>query len=460
MADDLDEELHADLPPRYSEERLAAEFTRQNGAQWRYVEVWSRWFSWDGRRWAGEDTLRAFDLARKVAREMSVQARFDEELQPQQREKVALSIASAKTIAAIERLARADRVHAVTSDLWDRDPWVLNTPTGVLYLNTGKIGPHVPDAYQTKLTSAGISGECLAWMAFLARVTADDGELQAFLQRFVGYSLSGSTREHALLFLYGLGGNGKSTFINALLGAFGDYAIVAPMETFMESFVSRHPSELAMLRGARLVVAQEVEDGQRWAASKIKQLTGGDVIQARYMRQDWFSYLPQFKLLLSGNHKPSFRSIDEALRRRFFLVNFGQTIGADERDKTLPEKLHAERAGILSWAAEGCAEWQRIGLAPPASVVEATSAYLEDEDLMRTWLDECCEKDRSAFCPVAELHSNYQGWAERGGEKFLGMKRFSQALEDHGFVRDRKNKNRVRVFEGIRLRQEQGRLDG
>ena len=443
----------------YSEERLSAEFTLLYGQELRYVDAWSRWFFWNCQRWIAETTLKAFDLAREVARDMSAQARFDENLPQQQREKIAFTIASAKTIAAIERLARADRAHAMTVEQWDVDRWLLNTPDGILYLRTGKIGLHLPDAYMTKITAAGISGACPFWHKFLARVTGDDDELQKFLQRFVGYCLTGATHEHALLFLYGLGGNGKSTFISTILGVLGDYATTAPMETFVESYTDRHPTDLAMLRGARLVVAQEVEDGQRWAASRIKMLTGGDEIRARFMRADFFAYTPQFKLLLSGNHKPAFRHVDEAIRRRFLLVPFTQTISAEERDKTLPEKLQAERGGILAWAVAGCLEWQRIGLAAPRSVVDATNAYMEDEDLMRTWLQECCERSNSAFCSVAELHLSYQRWAERAGEKFLGVKRFSQALEDHGYMRDRANGNRVRGFRGINLRAAQGRLD-
>jgi len=449
----------SELPPKYCEERLAAEFTRRNGPEWRYIDAWSRWYLWDGRRWLAEETLRAFDIAREVARDISTEARHDMNLEPNQRQRVASSIATAKTIAAIERLARADRVHAMTNEQWDVDPWLLNTPDGIVYLRSGKTGPHVPDAYMTRITAARTSGMCPSWHAFLARVTGDDRELQAFLQRFVGYCLTGSTQEHALLFLYGLGGNGKSTFISAILGAFGDYATTAPMETFVESYTDRHPTDLAMLRGARLVVAQEVEDGQRWAASRIKQLTGGDMVRARFMRQDFFEYTPQFKLLLSGNHKPAFRHVDEAIRRRFLLVPFTQTITAEERDKVLLEKLKAERAGILAWAIAGCLEWQRTGLAPPPSVVGATAAYLEDEDLMRTWLTECCESDHSAFCPVAELHASYQAWAMRAGEKYLGLKRFSQAFEDHGYTRDRSTGNRVRGFRGVCLRQQQGRLN-
>lgn len=448
-----------DLPPQYSEERLAAEYTIRFGADWRYVAEWSRWYSWCGTRWAPDATLHAFDQARVVAREASARARHDEALPTRGREGIATAIASSKTIAAIERIARTDRVHALASGDWDKDEWLFNTPGGIVDVRTMKPSPHERSLYITKLAGAAPGGGCTTWNTFLKRVTGNDVELERFLQRFIGSCLTGCTRDHALLFCYGLGGNGKTTFLSTIAGALGDYATTAPMETFVETHSERHPTDLAMLRGARLVVAQEVEDGQRWAISRIKQLTGGDTVRARFMRQDYFEYTPQFKLILAGNHKPSFRQVDEAIRRRFLLVPFTQTIGPAERDTRLVEKLRGEWPGVLAWAMAGCKEWQAHGLQPPESVRAATAAYLEDEDLLRTWLSEACETDSKGFATVSELHASYQGWAERAGERFLGMKRFSQALEDHGFRRDRLNGgNRVRGFGGLRLRTAQGRL--
>lgn len=442
------------LPPKYSEDRLAAEFTRQYSLDWRYCDAWGKWLVWDGHRYAPELTLRAFDASRGVARMVSARALVDDELTAARQEKTASAIASAGTIAAIERLARADRAHAMASDAWDRDTWLLNTPAGIVDLRTGKVSPPVREHYMTKITAAGMGGHCEKWLAFLDRVTAGDAELQGFLQRFVGYCLTGATREHALLFLYGVGGNGKSTFLNTILGLMGDYATTAPMATFVESFGNSHPTDIAMLRGLRLVAASEVEDGARWAASRIKSLTGGDPVRARFMRQDFFEFVPEFKLILSGNSKPSFRTVDDAIRRRFLLVPFTQTIRAEERDKGLGDALRKEWQGILAWAVEGCLEWQYRGLEPPESVLAATSAYFEDEDLLKIWLQECCVREPSAFCAVAELHASYQAWAERSGEKFLGLKRFGQAIEDHGFAREQLTTGkRSRGFVGVRLVQ-------
>ena len=277
-------------------------------------------------------------------------------------------------------LAQSDRVHAATVDQWDADPWLLNTPDYVIDLRTGVQRTHSPEDYITRLAAVSPGGECPTWHAFLDRVTAGDKELQSFLQRVAGYSLTGITTEHALFFLYGKGANGKSVFVNTIAGILADYHKTAPIETFTAAHGDRHPTDLAMLRGARAVTATETEEGRKWAESRIKALTGGDRISARFMRQDFFEYTPQFKLIIAGNHKPGLRSVDEAIRRRFNLVPFTVTIPPDERDPKLTEKLKAEWPGILQWMVEGCLEWQRIGLAPPKVVAEATAAYLEAED--------------------------------------------------------------------------------
>lgn len=304
----------AGAPTDTSDDALAVAFTARHGAGFRYVAKWGKWFKWTGTHWSEEPTLEVFDLARAVCRDATLG-----ENMPGTRNR----IASAATVAAVERLARADRQHAATVDQWDADPWALNTPAGVVDLTTGRMSAHRPDAYMTKITgTAPKRGARPTWTAFLDRATGGDPDLAAFLQRVAGYCLTGSTRDHALFFFYGTGGNGKGVFLNTLIGIFGDYATTSPMETFTASVGDRHPTDLAMLRGARLVTAQETEEGRQWAESKIKSLTGGDPITARFMRQDFFTFTPAFKLLIAGNHKPGLRNVDEAMRRRFHLVPF------------------------------------------------------------------------------------------------------------------------------------------
>jgi putative DNA primase/helicase len=432
-------------PPEYSDEALALRFSARHAAAARYVAAWGKWLFWIGSRWRFDDTLGVFDLARKVCRVASA------EITDPKLVKLARAVASAQSVAAIIGLARADRRHAATVEQWDADPWLLNTPDGIVDLRTGNISQHDPEYYMTKITAVTPKGECPLWQKFLREITNDNGDLQSFLQRVAGYSLTGLTKEHALFFLYGTGANGKGVFLNTLTTILAAYAVVAPMETFTATHSERHPTDLAGLCGARLVTSQETEEGRRWAESKIKAMTGGDPISARFMRQDFFTYTPVFKLVIAGNHKPGFRGVDEAIRRRFHLIPFTVTIPPSDRDKDLADKLRAEWPGILQWAIQGCLEWQRVGLAPPPVVREATEKYLTDEDAITQWMDECCCLDDAYAEGSTALFESWKTWAEKVGEYIGSQKRLTQALDKRGLVRDRGPDGRV-IFRGIALK--------
>ena len=420
-----------DIPAEFSDESLALRFTVQHGNTLRYVAAWGRWYEWTGSVWRRDETMRVVDLARRLCRQAS--AGCDQE-------RVAGAVASAKTVMAVERLAKADRLHAATVDQWDTDPWLLNTPGGTVDLKTGQLRVHRSADHITKMTAVTPGGECPLWRNFLHTVTAGDEELQSYLQRMIGYCLTGSIREHAMFFAHGTGGNGKGVMINTMTGIMADYAAVASIDAFTASQSDKHTTDLAMLRGARLVTAQETEEGRRWAESRIKALTGGDPVTARFMRQDNFTYQPVFKLLIAGNHKPGLRGVDEAIRRRLNLLPFTVTIAAADRDPALPEKLRAEWPGILAWAIEGCRQWQEHGLRAPAAVVEATAEYLDAEDALASWLTECCEDEtRTQMPPMSSslLYSSWRTWAERAGEFVGSQKRFVQAMMSKGYVSER-----------------------
>jgi putative DNA primase/helicase len=427
----------------YSDDALAHVFTECYGDDLRYTAAWGRWSIWTGQTWKTDDTRRVLDLARGICREKGESCKD---------EKLGRHVASARTIAAVERLAQADhRRHAATVDQWDADPWILNTPGGIVDLKTGCLRPACREDYCTKTTVVAPDGDCPIWRAFLARITNDDQDLERFFQRICGYALTGVTQEHAMFFLYGTGANGKSKFVEAISGAMGDYAKVAPIETFIDSRSQSHPTDVAGLRGARLVTAIETEEGRRWAESKVKTLTGGDRITARFMRQDFFEYTPQFKLVVAGNHKPGLRTVDEAMRRRFNLVPFTVTIPPKERDGALGEKLKEEWPGILQWAIEGCLAWQHEGLNPPASVISATREYFTEEDSLGLWIGDRTERKAGAFESTSVLFSDWKAWAELAGE-FVGTdKRFSTLLENRGYEKGRSKT--ARGFKGITLRR-------
>ena len=422
-----------DRAPAFTDEALALHFAEQH-ADLRYVAAWSRWLVWNGRQWLFDDTLHSFDLARRICREAATECN---------KRRMASALASAKTVAAVERLAKADRRVAATVGQWDTDPWLLNTPAGIVDLRTGNIQSHDPKRYMTKMTAVAAGGDCPIWHAFLDRITDKGAELISFLRRMAGYSLTGITREHAMFFGYGTGANGKSVFVKTISEILGDYHKTAPIETFTASSGERHPTDLAGLRGARLVTAIETEEGRRWAESKIKAMTGGDQISARFMRQDFFEYSPQFKLLIAGNHKPGLRSVDEAIRRRLNLIPFTVTIPPDERDETLTARLKTEWPGILQWMIDGCADWLEQGLQPPEAVTLATAAYLEAQDAVGAWVEECIElarRDPTAWVSEKDLFESWTGWASAAGEYVGTRPRLMDKLVAKGFEpRRRKN---------------------
>lgn len=445
------EEPQEAAPPEYTDDALALRFSERHKQDARYTAQWGRWHLWNGQRWELDETLRVQELAREVCRQSSIECLT-------KHPKLASRLASAQTVSGVERLARADRRHAATAEQWDADPWLLNTPGGVVNLRTGYLRPHARQDYHTKITGSAPGGDCPLWLKFLNTITAGDVELQAYLQRMAGYALTGSTAEHAVFFLYGTGANGKSVFLSTLSGVFADYGRTAPIEAFIASSSEHHPTDLASLQGARLVTAVETDAGRKWAESKLKSLTGGDRIAARFMRQDFFQFTPQFKLIVAGNHKPGLRSVDEAMRRRLNLIPFTVTIPAEDRDPYLAEKLKSEWGGVLRWAIDGCLDWQRVGLNAPEAVRAATEDYLTAEDSLGRWLEECCETGpsvRDVKCLTSELYDSWKAWTETAGERPGSSKRFSQLLEGRGFRKARQHGG-GRCFAGVAVRKAVG----
>lgn len=424
-----------------TEDGIALAFAEKHGQNLRYCHHAGRWYVWTGTHWQKEETRLAFNWARDVCRDINATA--DQKL------------SKASTVAAVERFAQADRAFAVTSTIWDPDPFLLGTPAGAVDLRTGILRPAKRTDFLTRQTAVAPhpGAEHPLWTRFLDEATLHDAGLQRFMQQVAGYCLTGDVREHALFFLCGPGGNGKTLFLNVLAGLMGDYATTAAMDTFTASSTDRHPTDLAMLQGARLVSASETEEGRAWAESRIKQMTGGEPIRARYMRQDYFQYRPQFKLVIVGNHKPVLRNVDEAARRRFNIIPFIHK--PPEPDRQLEAKLKQEWLGILAWAIRGCIDWQENGLVRPAVVADATSAYFSEQDSLRLWEQECCETGgRSLSDTTAALFASWSAYAMENGEKPGTTKWFSQALARHGYeqVAETPGHRKKRGFLGIAVK--------
>jgi putative DNA primase/helicase len=426
-----------------TQDGIARIFAARYAGRLLYCHSTGSWFEFAGTHWGRDETDRAFHFVREIARE-------------QTEGKEARELKAMRTTAfanGVERFARSDPVFAVTATYWDRDGYLLGTPGGTVELRTGKLRPSKPEDGITKLAAVSPSehSDCPTWKNFIRDATNGDDELGRFLQQWFGYCLTGDVREHALVFGYGPGGNGKSVMLNTVSRILADYATTVPAETFATSTNDRHPTELARLRGARLVAASETEHGRVWAESRVKALTGGDKIAARFMRGDFFEFEPQHKLMIIGNYQPQLHHVDEAMRRRFLIVPFLHRPAVS--DLHLEDALREEWPEILRWMINGCLDWQQRGLMRPRAVLAATEEYFADQDLFGQWLSECCELHRGSAhhkAPSAALYASWTAFAKAAGQQVESEKAFAGNLKRRGPVPSRDNK--VRGYAGIILK--------
>lgn len=422
-------------PVEVSEDAIALAFTREFGDSMRFDHHAGRWYQWSSTHWRRLDVPAALHYAREIGRRLGAGKK---------------AICKASVAKGAETFTQADPTHAVTSAIWDSDPWLLGTPSGTLNLRTGKMHQPKPSDFITKLAGCNPDSKDPAlWFKFLTDATRGDFDMMRYLQRIAGYCLTGVTSEHALFFIYGPGGNGKSVFLNTLVHILGDYAVSAPMETFTASKFASHPTDVAMLKGARIVTASETEEGRAWAEARIKALTGGDPITARFMRQDFFTYQPQFKLLFAGNHQPTLHGVDAAMRRRFNMLPF--IFRPEKPDFVLEEKLKAEAPKILGWALRGCLDWQLHGLGRPASVIMATDEYFEEQDLFGAWIEDRCEIGSGLWELPTALFRDWTTFAKAQGEDAGSMVTFSGRMKKHGY-RPGKSAG-IRRYSGLSLKQ-------
>lgn len=433
----------------------AERFIARHGANVRYCYAWSRWMVWTGTRWERDEAGRAHRLAKETVRGIYQEAAGaeDEDRRKALAKHAARSEAEAKIRAMLE-LAKSEV--PASPDEFDSAPWLLNAPNGTVDLRAGNLREHRREDLLTKMAGADYNPTAGAptWAATLEHALPSQG-LRRFFKKLVGYAFSGDVSEHILAVLYGTGANGKSTILNALLAAAGDYGMQAAPDLLVAKKGS-HPTEVADLFGMRLVASIEVEDGRRLAESLVKQLTGGDKVRARRMRQDFWQFDPTHKVFMAVNHKPEVRGTDTAIWRRLRLIPFEQTIPPAEQDKKLPQKLEAELPGILRWALEGCLEWQREGLQAPEEVRKATGAYRSEMDVIGAFLQDECEIGRECREPFTTLYKRYEEWCEDGGERAETRRKFNARLKERGrFEARRSGPGGSNEWHGLRLLKKQ-----
>ncbi len=381
----------------------------RHGKDFGYVPPWGRYLVYDGTRWRVDDNGAVRRMGKDTVRSIYAEAKdAPDDARRKAIAQHAIRSESRNRIDAMIDLAK-DEV-PVAPDKLDADPWKLNVLNGTVDLRTGELLPHSRADLITKITQVRYDPDAKApvFETFLEKVLLNEA-LRKFVQRSLGYSLTGSVQEQILLFLYGTGANGKTTLMNVVLGLTGDYGKQAAPDLLVAKGTT-HPTELADLFGARFVASTEVEDGRKLAENLTKQLTGGDRIKARYMRQDFWEFAPSHKIWLSANHKPEVRGTDYAIWRRIKLIPFGVTIRKEDQDSRLPEKLKEEMPGILAWAVRGCLEWQAEGLGEPKEVTQATESYKAEQDVLAAFIEECCVVEAGAWVKFKDLYAVYQAW--------------------------------------------------
>lgn len=406
----------------------------------RYSYLWRRWLHWTGKQWKIDEDGEIDKKAKETVASIALETIGMQDAEMQRAvEKWRRASESRTKHNAMLFMAQSEPGISVTPDKLDADLWALNIDNGTINLQTGQLLAHDPARMITKLAPVDYEpqAKCDLWLSFLDRVMAGNQDLIGFLQRAVGYALTGSIREQVIFILYGIGANGKSSFLETIGSLLGDYAARTPTQTLLLKRGNTIPNDIARLKGARFVTITEVEAGRRLAEGLVKQMTGGEKMVARFLNAEFFEFSPEFKLFLATNHKPEIQGTDHAIWRRIRLIPFEVVIPDDEQDKDLPKKLRAELPGILNWALQGCLDWQANGLQPPKAVTDATSRYREDMDILADFLTDRCYDQAGIVTTVSEVFKAYSSWADESKERPLTKKAFGLRLRERGFLVER-----------------------
>lgn len=450
--------------PRFNEDEPSAQtphntdlgnaqrFVTRHGQNLRFCPKLNQWFVFDETRWVPDETGEVVRRAKETVRAVySEAATLTERATREELAKHALRSEGEKQIRSMVNLAKSEERIAVTPDQFDTNPWFLNCRNGTLDLRTGKLFPHQRNFLCSKSLSVPYEpdAKCPQWLAFIRRIMSGDLPSIEFLQRAIGYGLTGKTSEQVLFVLYGRGANGKTTFIETVRKMLGDYARQSAFDSFVVRRNEGPRNDLARLTGARFVAAVETGEGRRLDETVIKQLTGGDTLAVRYLYREPFEFVPQLKLWLVANHKPSVKGTDEAIWRRIRLIPFDVTIPPTERDKLLPEKLQSELPGILAWCVRGCFEWQRAGLREPVRILKAGNVYRREMDILGEFIEDNFIFGPREYATSADIYDAASDWCIRNNEPCVSMRSLSESLRERGY-KPRKEKGK-RGWLGLRL---------
>jgi putative DNA primase/helicase len=412
-----------------------------------------RWYVYRKGHWIPDSGGKMYRMAYKVARSIKDEAK-DERLTSDEMaelKKHAKKSSSKGRLRAMIDLARWFPGISVPVGLLDRNPWLINSPNGTLNLQTGELKPHDPNDLITKLLPVDYipDAPCPVWEATISRIMGGDEEKISFLKRVLGYGMTGLISEQCMFVMYGSGANGKSTILEIYRELLAGYAMHTTTASLLSSTGSSIRNDLARLNGARFVSAVEIGMGKKLDEVLVKQLTGGDQVTARFLYNEFFEYKPEFKLFIAANHKPNIQGVDHGIWRRIHLIPFEITIPTEEIDRDLPNKLRGELSGILSWAVQGCRQWQEQGLNVPASIANATAAYRAEMDIIEEFLNDRCTLAANEKVSLRDLYDAYKEWADNACQDVVGKKIFGNLMRQKGYSQSKSNG--VRKWKGIKL---------
>lgn len=429
---------NAHLTDTGNAERLVAE----HGRNIRYCWSWHKWVAWTGRHWEVDADAKVLQLAKRTVQTMYRRAaKIDDDDEREKAAKHALGSESRSRREAMVVLAQSEQLVAVEHDVFDRDTWLLNCMNGTLDLRTAELDNHDRLDYITKLAPVRFDSgaTCPRWLQFLEEVFEGNTELIQFVERAAGYSLTGDVSEDALFFLHGTGANGKTTLFLTLQKLLGPYAIQVSPGLLLSQYHEPHSTGLMDLFGVRLAASVEVGEGRRFDEERLKQITGGDIIRGRRMREDFWQFEPTHKIWLAANEKPRVQGVDYALWRRIKLIPFDVKFtepgeSGPDRDPSLRKDLFCdERPGILNWCLEGCLSWQAEGLLPPPEVKTAVAQYQAEEDVVQQFIEAECAVGSDLKANPTQLHKAYERWRKATGAAKMTGNAFGRRLTDKGF---------------------------
>jgi putative DNA primase/helicase len=422
---------------------IARSIARRERHRLRYVLGQRKFIVFDGKRWKPDEGPIVDDIIRRTTEDLFTEADvLGDEISARDAAEITTFIKaqnSAQGMAGIKRFLPSDPGIAIAADELDRDTALLNLLNGTVDLREEKLLRHDPSMMLTRLIELEYdrAATCPTWERVLCDVFPD-AELRDHIQKLVGYFVTGSVREHKLFIFWGCGANGKSLIVETIRAMLGEYATAGAPDLLMQKG-DAHPTEIADLAGRRFVPCMETEENRRLAEARVKLLTGGDTLSARRMKQDFWTFTPQHKLVLCTNHKPELRGTDNGIRRRLHLVPFVRTFTEAEQDKALPNKLRAELPGILAWAVRGAKRWATEGLGEPECVRAATADYIDSQDVIGNFIGESCVTGSWARVRATALYELFDRWCNANGETAISQRRFGQSITERGYQKRTNN---------------------